>query len=56
MSSVGQSLALIKLRSWFRSLYGTFTEELDSMILVGAFQLRILCETILLTEISEVCR
>lgn len=28
---------------WVQSLFGPFAEGLDSMILVGAFQLRILC-------------
>lgn len=60
MSSAGQSLIMPKL--WIWSLYGTFTWELDSMVLqehsnsehsVKPF----LCsrETVLLAEISAVC-
>lgn len=30
----------------FNSLYGPFTEELDSMILVGPFQLRTFCDSV----------
>lgn len=46
MSSGGQNMVLITSRLWVESLYGQFTEGLDSMILVGPLQLRAFCESV----------
>lgn len=43
ISTAGQSMLLITPRLWVQSPYGPFTLELDSVIPVGPFQLRIFC-------------
>lgn len=42
MISVGQSLVLITPRSWVQYPYGPFTQDLDLMVLLGPFQLRLM--------------
>lgn len=44
ISSVGQSMALIKPRLHVSSPHGPFTLELDLMMPVGLFQIRIFCD------------
>lgn len=44
IGSDGQRMVQITARLQVQSLYGPFTEELDSIILVGSFQLKtVLC-------------
>lgn len=50
ISSVGQSTVLVRTRLWVWSSYRPFTQELDSMILVGPCQLRTFCDLWLFCE------
>lgn len=54
ISSVGWGMVLICQGYWFNPLYRPFTQELDTGIFVGAFQLRIFCNFLVIILMNQI--
>lgn len=52
--SASQRMIQITPSSRLQSLYGPFTEEVDLVILVDSFQLRLLCDSVFSPRVSGV--